>query len=74
MCGECFLLFPTTEDFNAHQCQVTEVDKVENVTTGDAEVHQPTTSNLDVPQSTECVHIGKVNGLLSLSLRKRIRY
>ena len=68
MCGECFLLFPSTEDFSAHQCQVvTEVDKVENGSTVVAEVNQPTTSNLDVPQSTECVHIGKVRELLSFS-------
>ncbi|XP_045130992.1 uncharacterized protein LOC123516046 [Portunus trituberculatus] len=56
MCGECFLLFPTTEDFNAHHCQVAEVVKVEDGSTQHVEVNQPTTSTLDVPQSTE-IHI-----------------
>lgn len=60
MCGECFLLFPTTEDFNAHHCQVAEVDKVDDVATEAAGGSQPSTSVLDVPQSTECVHIGAV--------------
>lgn len=58
MCGECFLLFPTTEDFNAHHCQVAEVDKVEDVATEAVGDSEPSTSVLDVPQSTECVHIG----------------
>lgn len=56
MCGECFLLFPTTEDFSAHHCQVAEVVKVEDGSTQEVEVNQPTTSTLDVPQSTE-IHI-----------------
>ncbi|XP_063859876.1 uncharacterized protein LOC135100671 isoform X1 [Scylla paramamosain] len=56
MCGECFLLFPTTEDFNAHHCQVAEVVKVEDNSTEDVDVNQPTTSTLDEPQSTE-IHI-----------------
>ncbi|XP_069163528.1 uncharacterized protein [Procambarus clarkii] len=30
MCGECFLLFPTTEDFNAHECHGTEVKRPEH--------------------------------------------
>ena len=62
MCGECFLLFPTTEDFNAHHCQVAEVVKVEDGTTQHVEVNQPTTSTLNVPQSTE-IHIGDISYL-----------
>ncbi|KAK7069956.1 hypothetical protein SK128_000936 [Halocaridina rubra] len=31
MCGQCFLLFPTTEEFNAHQCQESHMDRVESV-------------------------------------------
>ncbi|KAK4297574.1 hypothetical protein Pmani_030027 [Petrolisthes manimaculis] len=27
MCGECFLLFPTTEHFNEHQCHITNVQE-----------------------------------------------
>ncbi|XP_071529650.1 uncharacterized protein [Panulirus ornatus] len=56
MCGECFLLFPTTEDFSAHQCQITEVD-VENVDQ-DEEDHDPRTSSLDISQPSTCVRTG----------------
>ncbi|KAG7160331.1 uncharacterized protein LOC121876175 [Homarus americanus] len=50
MCGACFQLFPTTEDFHAHQCQITGVDNVENVVDRDGEEEEPHTSSLDVSQ------------------------
>lgn len=59
MCGECFLLFPTTEDFSAHQCQITEVDGVENVDQ-EEEDHDPHTSSLDISQPSSCVRTGDV--------------
>lgn len=71
MCGECFLLFPTTEDFNAHQCQGGDVDKVEDVAAEGVEDHKPSTSGLDVPQSTECVHIGIVYVFLRVSFHRQ---
>lgn len=72
MCGECFLLFPTTEDFNAHECQVAVVDRVDNVPAEAVEDNKASTSALDVPQSTECVHIGAV--LFFVIFQKTTRY
>lgn len=55
MCGECFLLFPTTEDFNAHECQITEVEGVENVC---HENDGEGAAASDLPQSNSCVDTG----------------
>lgn len=78
MCGECFLLFPTTEDFDVHHCQVATVDKVEeveDVAAMDVEDHKPSTSAIDLPQATECVHIGEVLVCFSfLSEKDLIKY
>lgn len=52
MCGECFLLFPTTEDFNAHECQITEVEGVENVC---HENDGEGAATGDLPQPNSCV-------------------
>nr|XP_053628699.1 uncharacterized protein LOC128686076 [Cherax quadricarinatus] len=52
MCGECFLLFPTTEAFSAHECHVIEVENTENINK-EQEEEQPHASSLDISQQNE---------------------
>lgn len=55
MCGECFLLFPTTEEFNAHNCQESQVGGVQSIVEQDVSCQEPVTGHLDVPESNPCV-------------------
>ena len=54
MCGECFFLFPTTEEFNAHHCQESQVPGVESIVEENVNCQEQVTDSLTAAGNNPC--------------------